>query len=478
MSNPKILFLLSGLKKKELEDFRQFLRMPLVNTNSTLFQLLDHLIPMYPGFPEEQVEKEAIHAALFPKQAYKEKRIRSLFSDLAQKILDYYSWRALSENHFTKQFMTAEGLRGRGLSDLATRYGGQVVQKLDAEEEVPVEQRHLTGFQLHELLLEENDNDMELAERAQHHLDQFFMLSKLRLASLQVSRKGYLAGSSPIRFLETLLEEKERAQLPIVGQLYHRLVGLLANGFEESAFEEAKTLFFQEVPNLKFRDRRALFQALLNISVRVSNEQGTAANHLRTWDLYQQGLRSQAAFMENGELSETTFTNIVINGAVIGEFEKAEQFIRDYVSRLAPEIRENAVELGLAYLHYHQKDYDKVIGLLQNVVYTSVSYAVRGRSLLLRTYFDQATGRPLVFSDPFYSLLEAFYRYVRRNKELSPERKETYLNFVSFTKSLAQVATAGRPYAGLGRVKENIAQSERVALKEWLLERAQFIERY
>ncbi|MBK7409205.1 MAG: hypothetical protein IPJ40_14825 [Saprospirales bacterium] len=94
-----------------------------------------------------------------------------------------------------------------------------------------------------------------------------------------------------------------------------------------------------------------------------------------------------------------------------------------------------------------------MIGLLQEVEYSTVGYAIRGRSLLLRTYFHQASGRPLAFSDQFYSLLEAFYRYLLRDKELSENRKQAYLLFLSFTKNLAQIASAGRPYKNLQKFK-------------------------
>ena len=476
MAKPKVIFLLSGLEKKELEDLRQFLCMPLVNTNDTLRGLLDVLIPLYPVFPEEKIEKEAIHAVLFPGQAYKEKRIRSLFSDLATILVKYYSWRALAREVSMGQLLAVQAFRARGLTELSFRYGNSFLDRREGRPDIPLDQQQLIGFQLRDLLYEADDEQEQFLIEAQDHLDQFFMLSKLRLSAIQFSRLGYRSGSGQIQFLEDVLEEEKWGRLPVLGQLYYRLVRLLASGFEDDTFEEIKTLFFQQVSNLSYRDRRVLFQTLLNIALRVSNEKGAA--YLRvTWDLYLQGIKTQVAFMENGELSDTTFTNIVINGAAIEEFEKTGQFIQDYESRLSPDIRSNAVALGRAFLRYSQGEYGEVIGLLQGVEYSSVSYAVRGRSLLLRTYFDQASGRPLTFSDQFYSHWEAFYRYVRRNRELSSSRKQAYLNFLSFTKNLAQIASAGRPYSNLAKVQKNIAESGQVIAKDWLLKRLEVIEK-
>ncbi|MBK7409206.1 MAG: hypothetical protein IPJ40_14830 [Saprospirales bacterium] len=148
--------------------------------------------------------------------------------------------------------------------------------------------------------------------------------------------------------MEEINKQAEKGNLAFPGALYLQMIDLLRSGFNTEAYKEAKELFFQGVPNLAYKDRRVLFQSLINIAVRVANEKG--ASHLReTWDLYNQGLEYQVIFNEKGELGDTTFTNIIVNGAFIQEFDQAAQFILDYESRLAPNIRDNAVALGKAF---------------------------------------------------------------------------------------------------------------------------------
>ncbi|MBK7409207.1 MAG: hypothetical protein IPJ40_14835 [Saprospirales bacterium] len=187
MAKPKLIFYCRHWKK-ELEDLFQYLHMPLVNTNDSVRRLLAILTPLHPEFREADFEKEKVHRILFPNLEYNERRIRNLFSDLTLKVVQYYSWRAFSREEEIQQLLLIKEFQARDLIELTFRTGNRYLDDFQAQAGVSAAQQWLR-FQLQDLLFEADDSKDRYLEGAQDDLDQFFMLSKLRLSALQVSRK-------------------------------------------------------------------------------------------------------------------------------------------------------------------------------------------------------------------------------------------------------------------------------------------------
>ena len=88
--------------------------------------------------------------------------------------------------------------------------------------------------------------------------------------------------------------------------------------------------------------------------------------------------------------------------------------------------------------------------------------------MLLKTYFELKEQRPMD------SLIDSFRIYLRRNKLISKNVRQQYMNSLRFTKKLANVA----PYdkKGLQKVKEQIENCKALAAKKWLLEKVAEME--
>lgn len=475
-SGSKVFLLLSVLSEEELADFRFFLQMPTVKATDTLRALLEYCIPFYPDFDEREVCKEAVHDALFAGQEYKEKRIRDLFSDMSLKVEAYMGWRAFAkEDAYGETFLVGEYLR-RGLEGFARLSGDRSLERWRNARTLHADSLLSAFFVQTRFLGLDGEGDWveRVLHGAQESLDRFFVLSKLRLALMLFSRRGYLAGSREIRFWKDIRREISQEEWPEPVGLYLMVLELVTSNFGGEALLNTILEYEKQAPHLSMEDKKALHQGLVNAALRMINEKD--ANLFRElWKLYQMGLKDGAIYAENGELSDTTFTNIVINGANLREYDWTAQFIETNAPRLSQDIRGNAVALGLAFWNYQKGNYDQVIEILRGVRYSSVAYAVRGRSLLLRTYFDQAASREWNFSTEFYYHGEAFIRYVQRNKELSENRKQAYLNFIAFTRKIAKAAAPDATPGKLVNLREEIESAGQLIAKEWLLERAAMV---
>jgi hypothetical protein len=476
-SGSKVFLLLSSLSKAELEDLRQYLKMPLSGAGESLQDLLDYCIPLHPVFPEEGVEKEAVHSALFGRREYKEKRIRDLYSDLSLKVEEYLAFRRMKREEGLRELMLIGEFRGRGLDDFAKKEGERSIEHMPGREGLGARGR-IYSAQIREMLYDMEESPEESLRAAMEDLDHFFMISKLRLSTLLLSRRSYLSGKEGMddAFLELIRGRCAEGEDNETERIYLSVMNLQAKGFQKEAFQAARNVFFEKFPLLGIEDRRTIYQALLNIVLKEVTERDLSLLR-ESFNLYKAGLEKGIAFSDNGELSDTAFTNIVISGARLKEFEWVDSFIREYQRYLSPSIRDNAVSLGRAFWHYNQGAFDKVLELLRDVKYSSVAYALRGRSLQLRNYFDQAREDNWRFSEHFFYHLDATKQYVRRNEKLSQNRQSAYHQFLNFTLSLAHMLTQDKPVKALDKLVQELNQTPQVIGKEWLLERAEEIRK-
>jgi len=79
----------------------------------------------------------------------------------------------------------------------------------------------------------------------------------------------------------------------------------------------------------------------------------------------------------------------------------------------------------------------------------------------MKTYYEMEE------SDPLYSLIEAFYAYLRRNKSISKYQMKSYSNFLHYAKRLLKYRYRRKEF--VEKLKPEIELKEAVANKTWLL---------
>jgi hypothetical protein len=167
--------------------------------------------------------------------------------------------------------------------------------------------------------------------------------------------------------------------------------------------------------------------------------------------------------LQNNQLSPTTYRNIVPIALRVSEFTWAENFIHDYAPYVDEKYRNNAVEFSLARLEFYRRNFDKVLRHLHRVTYDDVWYNLNVKSIMILAYYE------LDEYDALESLLQSFRMYIKREKSLSEDRKNHYLNLIRFTGILMKLS--GRDQDKLKKLKEEATAAKGVVSKPWLMEK-------
>ena len=142
------------------------------------------------------------------------------------------------------------------------------------------------------------------------------------------------------------------------------------------------------------------------------------------------------------------------------EYDWVETFIEENKQLLKPEEQENAYTYNKALLHFHKHNYDRTLELLRNVEFTDVFYNLDCKALLMKTFYDKNE------LDPLFSLMDAFYVYLRRNKLISASNRDSYSNFLRFVKKLIKYKNSSREK--IEQLEHELYNTASVANLTWL----------
>ncbi|MBK9016983.1 MAG: hypothetical protein IPM82_24610 [Saprospiraceae bacterium] len=121
----------------------------------------------------------------------------------------------------------------------------------------------------------------------------------------------------------------------------------------------------------------------------------------------------QEALFTAGNISDSTFLNIVSTASGLKEFAWAKQFILDYEKYLPEEVRTETTTLSFVYLYFHQKEYVQVVELLLNFSFQNFNKLLSSKNILLRCYFELFLKNDSSYYTVFTSFAKAFDKFVK-----------------------------------------------------------------
>ncbi|MCB0552864.1 MAG: hypothetical protein KDD02_04875 [Phaeodactylibacter sp.] len=475
MLSPKLLSLLESFSKYNLNRFRKFLLSPLYNENQSLIALFDNVdtflrqeeLKATPKF--KQLDKKVVWKNLFGRAPYNDAHLRRLCSELLQLaytflyledcrsaeaqeklvLLRYFKSPAM-EKHFRGIFRQAKALQERDC-----QMGGQ---------------QYFYAYQLEQALhqqLEEGVDSMDdftHLEQADVQLDRFYYAQKLKHYCDALGYENFLSQKPEITLPQGFIGQLELSGLleePLL-RAYYLVARMLSHPEEERHFFNLKALFFRNHTNFAPEERQTLYIHLKNYCIHKKINAGVSAYFSELFDIFKQGMES-GLLLKAEVLDPQDYKNIITVGLYVREFDWVERFIQQFTAQLPEANQENALTYNLAKVYFHKEQYEKVIEQLREVEYKSLVYALGGKLMLLKTYFE--LGEFLAMD----SLIDSFRIYLRRKKEISREVRQQYLNVLRFVKKLSAVDTRNKE--AIAKIQKEVEACTALAAKKWILEK-------
>ncbi|HMQ60348.1 MAG TPA: hypothetical protein PKE06_06755 [Flavilitoribacter sp.] len=462
MKKSKLLQLLKSFGRQEWRSFLDFVASPYFNTRKELTELARYLEGRLTGNPADVPDKKAAFGHLFPDLPYDEKMMRYLLSDLFRLAARYLAVRRYEQQERRVQLDQLHCFIDHNQPKAYSRLRDKVEQSI-SELHLMDDDHYFHLFMLaeieeHNFTLQKVRRNDPFIQMASDRLDAYFCLKKLKYSCNMLDRQAILQTDYNLTFTDEILgflERKDFLNQDIL-RFYGAIFRSLKEENNEAHYFELRRLLRERAGNFSADDLRDIYYLAINFCARKIRK-GEEAFAREALELYLDGIERKVLF-ESGHLSPFAFTNVVKLALRLQRFKWIEEFIRRYSPNLPERFRQNALHYNLAELYYYTRDYDKALEFLNQVKFSDLNYHLGSRVMLAKIYYETR-------EDPaLSSLLAAFTLFLKRNRAISDEIKQTYLNFCDILVRILRKDPENRT-----EIRSVVENTDRLTDRTWLM---------
>lgn len=464
MHQSKLISLLKTFTKKEIREFGSFVRSEFFNKNKQLIEFSDYVCKFYPEFAANELEKEEVFVKLFPNQKYDEPKMRYMMSDLTLLLEEYISVNYFMEDDFYKKFFLIKSFNERKLDKFFNQNLEDINvfnQKKTFRDSEFYFNQYLIEEVSYEFTSERRNRSFDISlQEVVDNLEFNYLAKSLKYYCEMVNRSNILSVKYNLNFFDELIQYllkgdfNDKPAIKIYLSIYQTLSG---SDNQDVYFELLEQL--QHYSHLfKQKEQRDMFVFAQNYCIKRINGGYDGAIE-QMFDLYQMMVDKKLIY-EGKYVSQPDFKNIITVGLRLNKIEWVEQFIEGFKNDLNPEFAENATTYSQAWIHFSRKEYDKSRRMLLKVEFNDVYYHLDSKSLLLKVYYEMNE------FDAFFSLVDAFRIYLKRNKFISETQRNNYQNFVNMANKLMKLKSRGQKFSS--DLIEEINNTKPMADLVWL----------
>jgi len=470
MIESKIYHFVASLSPVQINRLSRYLESPYFNRSDKLLAIYYRIEQHIRQGVKSELNKKEIWDQIYPNTAYKDDKFRKHCSELldlgeaflAQQVYDEVS---LYQANFLLQ--AVHNLQMDRLYNSSQSKAELLLNRQSDRNPAYYYYRYEIEKNLYKL----NNLEASRANKASfgkinldqivNNLDYFYIAEKLKHYCNLLTWNLVFALDTKLLFIEEIIaiaRKEEFKEIPPIA-IYLKIYETFVYPKEIKFYYELKDLIDKYLNLFPKDEAKEIVEAAINYNIRNANIDISFQHELLS--IYKKGIETEVLIVKN-EISPWTFKNIITQGVRLKEFAWTESFIKDYAPRLNSNYRENSVLYNTALIHYHKKEFDKVIPLLQKVAYEEIFYGLDSKTILISTYFELNEDYALA------SLLESFKNFLNRDKNLNQTKKIGYSNLVKFTKKLLD--SSQDKVVNLVKLKQEVVESNSYG-KDWLLKK-------
>ena len=427
---------LASLAQHEHDLFAQYLQFPVFNTNKKLIKLYEELLEFAPAFDLTSADWEQVFQEMWPGRPFSKPELHSKMNVLLQLLKKFLSIQELEAQPQQAALLTLSQLRKRGLHKAFEAESKKLNKQLHAPEQPSAEATYLRYRLADEAnafygqrQLRQSDTSLQ-AKIAQ--LDAYYLHVRLRESCELLNRHEVFNTPYEPTFFDQWLENLESENLPQPAlRLYVQIRSCFRHPSDASAYLKLKEMLFQYADQFEPEEAYAMYRHGHNYCIRRIN--AGKLNYLQElFELYEEELAS-GLILKSGKIDHADYKNIITLGLRLKRFNWVSDFMEKYRDLVDEQYRDNVYHICKAELLYEQKQLSDAIRLLQQVNFSDIFYQMAGRTLLIKLYFERQEEEGL------YYALDAFEGFLRRNKSIAKDRRESYRNFIICCRRLAKL---------------------------------------
>ncbi len=471
--NNKLYTILRTFDKIEMNRLEKYILSPYFNKNQYTTQLFGLLMKNVESKNAKELVKEDVWKILFEKEKYDDVRFRKINSDLLKLVEGYLAQQLYDENPLHQAIYLMEAVTRKKLDKLHN-------STVKAAEELSKKQQYRpSGYYFYQYQIERNlymlsDLDTQRTsktnlEKIINNLDYFYLAEKLRYYVDILQRQSVVSHEYQLLFIDEILEHlgKQNYENVAAVSVYYQIYLTLKEPENENHFDTLMELLEKDASAFPESEANLLYKAALNYCVAKVNK-GNQHFLENLFNIYIALINNKLLFIGDS-FNTVVFSNIIYTALRLEKYQWAIDFVEKYQDKLPFENRESTVNFNFARIYFRMKKFDKVIPLLSVSEFPDYLMTLNAKVTLAGAYYelDELT--------PLYSLLESVKIYLSRHKDISPQRKELFSNFIKFTRKLTELIP--RDKKAIQKLREELNNTKNITNADWLHEKLNALER-
>lgn len=463
MLNSNFILLFESLNNKEKRTFALYLE-SLYKNRIIPIQVFNYIKKTLPGGNPKKLAKEYAFKIIFKDEPFNNKKLLNALSDLYILLKEFLLWQQLKTKSFDQDLLVLDIFKNKKLERFFYQHLTSMIKKHEETEKKDI-WHFLKAVQLNHLHYYSSNTQkivpaVTSIKEINAHLDQFFFAAKFKYCCEILSREKILQEDWHIDLISECVNffEKKQPDNPVVSQFYYQALNLISKGLDTDYFS-LKLLLIQKGDQLTDRDQYIITSYLVNHATTRIN-QGQHSFIEEAFELYKLSIEKKILAID-GFITAILFYNIIDLACHLEKLDWLAKFIDDWGLFLEEEIRESTILLGKARLQFELNNFGEVLELVNQVDFENVIYAVRARTLMLRSFYELRPDYETAIQDQ----CKSFDLYLKRNKVLNSQKIEGCLNFLKLMRMLL------RKKPNKSKLQKELDNSTQIICRSWLIEK-------
>lgn len=476
MQETKLVILLKKFEPEAIKSLGKFLKSPYFNTNPTIIKLWNHLEKYAPQFESNQLSQEKTYKKLFPKETFKEKKLRQLRSRLLKLVEEFLAIESFRQNEFEVNSTIANAYRAKGMKDDFEKRYESLKTNFSSEAFLPSAVLHKKLTIHHQLFFSElyvkGDKYPQNLAVSTRLLEKYYTQQKLLYTIEWLSSKlryKHEVPQSIVSYAKSLQANPAIEFADTIQSIFENCVKLLLLEEKSAEFFMAlKKQFTRNYTKINASRKTLLLRLLINFCVNEENKGKKTTE--KTFQLYQLGLSDGAIFYK-GLMTNVTLVNIVSLALKLKQFQWAKAFIDEEKYRLYEPQKEEYLLLTKASILYYEEKFQDcllVLSTMKNIDF--ITLELIKRNLKIRAIFECYL-RNSIHVKMLYANIENYSKYSQRKTILSINKSKVAQNFAKYILQVVNWREKQGTVLELSKIQKALIKVEPFPnkLKDWLL---------
>lgn len=476
--NSNLINTFKTFSKEEMKLFEKFLDSPYHNNGKNCRPLFKQLKKFYPDYKSDKITYENLYKMLYPGRKFNKQVMWNLTSAMEKMTKEFLGQTALRKNKFVKTGLMLSEFGSRKLLNNYSQTIGKMEKLLEADgidydyfdNKGRLENYKQEYYHLMDKIQAMGRSKLKASE---YQAILFLRMTVGGLNDMKLLNENYNCRfdvNIPFEFaknldLETIVQYARKAdfEYSFLIEIYYHSLMMLLDSPKINHLERVRELYEAHFDKFTMSEKRNMMHWIVNYC--LGNLEFDEIKYRRIiFELNEFRIKEGLVFYPENQLPKAIYIQILNAALAVRETEWAVNFIKNYTSKLQPDIRDSVKCLAYAFLYFYTKEYRKVLKYLNDVEFTDIQDKFFARTLTARCYYE------LNEIESLLDYTNSSKHFLVNNPSVSEKSRLYIHNFFIFIKKII-IIRENNDSAKIYNLRNEIEKVKEISNKKWLLEK-------